>query len=181
MMSAMRSLAIVTWAGLVVACGQQAGPVGMDFADLPADQIMIGVTHTPTTDGIRSAIGQFDTVYVFEDSSRLDLRGVDLELFDATGRKTATLTSRTGELDTNTQAMIARGNVRLVTVAENRIIETEELHYDPATRRVWSDVQTTQRLQGDVLVVDGFTSDDQFTKVEFRGAQGRLPGIKVRF
>jgi LPS export ABC transporter protein LptC len=168
--------------GLVAlgACAGDPGPVAMDY-ELPADQVMIGVTHTPTTEGIRSAIGQFDTVYVFEDSSRLHLKGVNLELFDATGVKTATLTSQSGELDTDTQAMIARGTVRLVTVGDPRIIETEELHYDPSTRRVWSDVRTKQTYRGEVLVVDGFNSDDQFKKVEFRGPQGRLPNVRVRF
>jgi LPS export ABC transporter protein LptC len=165
---------------LLAACTQTQAPTDTEFRELPADQIMVAVTHTPTSDGIRSALGKYDTVYVFEDSSKLHLKGVNLEMFDGTGRKSATLTSTTGELNTETQAMVARGNVRLVT-HDNRIIETEELHYDPTSRRIWSDVATTQRYQGDVLHVAGFKSDDEFNKIEFIGARGRLPGTKVQF
>jgi LPS export ABC transporter protein LptC len=165
---------------LLAACGRTQAPTDAEFRELPADQIMVDVIHTPTSDGIRSALGKYDTVYVFEDSTKLHLKGVNLEMFDGTGRKSATLTSTTGQLNTDTQAMVARGNVHLVT-HDNRIIETEELHYDPTSRRIWSDVATTQRYQGDVLRVDGFKSDDQFNKIEFIGAQGRLPGTRVQF
>lgn len=165
----------------VAACRQSLEPATEDYRELPADGVMIGVTHMPTSNGVRSAIGKYDTIYVLEDSSKLQLRGVNLELFDATGARTATLTARTGELNTTTDAMVARGSVRLVTVAGNRVIETEELHYDPAARRVWSDVATTMRQGAEVTHVEGFTSDDQFRQIQFRGARGNLPGMKVRF
>ncbi len=163
------------------ACQQSLEPATEGYRELPAEQVMIGVTHMPTSNGVRSAIGKYDSVYVREDSSRLDLKGVNLELFEAAGSRTATLTALTGELDTNTDAMVARGSVRLVTVADNRIIETEELHYDPTTRRVWSDVATTMREGGETTQVEGFTADDQFKQIQFRGARGNLPGMKVRF
>jgi LPS export ABC transporter protein LptC len=177
----MRTRYFVALAWLASACGQTADPITADYLDLPADQIMTGVTHAPTSEGIRSAIGKYDTVYVFEDSSKLHLKGVNLEMFDATGRKTATLTSLTGELNTSTEAMVARGSVRLVTTTDNRVIETEELHYDPNTRRIWSDVATTMRLRGDVTHSDGFKADDQFEKVEIVRPRGAVPGVKVEF
>ncbi|MGH7553411.1 MAG: LPS export ABC transporter periplasmic protein LptC [Longimicrobiales bacterium] len=158
------------------ACNRRTDPVSADYQNLPADQIMIGATHSPTSDGIRSAIGTYDTVYVFQDSSKLDLRGVNLQLFDATGRQTATLTARTGEMNTATEAMVARGDVQLVTLTDGRIIRTEELHYDPAGRRIWSDVATTMRHQGQDLQADGFSSDDQFKQIQFTRLRGRLPG-----
>lgn len=175
----MRHFIGLAW--LAAACGGNSDPVTADYRDLPADQIMVDARHTPTSEGIRSALGRYDTVYVFEDSAKLHLRGVNLELFDATGRKTATLTSLTGELNTNTEAMVARGSVRLVTTTDNRIIETEELHYDPNSRRIWSDVATTMRIRGDVTHSDGFTADDQFQKVEIVRPRGAVPGIKVEF
>jgi LPS export ABC transporter protein LptC len=182
MKEAMKNLAVFLCFALVAttACNRRTDPVSADYHDLPADQIMIGATHSPTSDGIRSAIGKYDTVYVFEDSSKLDLRGVNLQLFDATGRQTATLTARTGEMNTATQAMVARGDVQLVTLTDGRTIRTEELHYDPAGRRIWSDVATTIRHEGRDLQADGFSSDDQFNQIQFTRLRGRLPS-KVTF
>ncbi len=179
----MRNWHYITCAMLVgaAACERTQGDPVAVYRELPADQIMIDVTHSPTNDGIRSAFGRFDTAYVFQDSSKLHLKGVNLEFFDSTGRKTATLTSRTGELNTQTQAMVARGDVVLITTVDARIIRTQKLHYDPSTRRIWSDLETAMQYQGDNVRADGFSSDDQFSRIEFVGLRGRVPGIKVNF
>ena len=42
---------------------------------------MTGVRHSPTEDGVRQALGVFDTVYVYNDSSVYHLRGVKLDIF----------------------------------------------------------------------------------------------------
>lgn len=179
----MLNLARFSWGAFFVltACGRAPDPVGSDYQDLPADQVMIGVNHTMTNNGMRSAVGQFDTVYAYDDSAKFHLKGVNLELFDEAGNKTGTLTSLTGVLNTGTQAMTARGNVRLVTLPDNRIIESEELHYDPSIRRIWSDVATTMRHQGNVSHGDGFSADDKFQEVKIVRPRGTLPGIKIEF
>lgn len=178
-MNLRRSAMALAWLG--AACSGPQEPPAIAGQELPADQIMTGVEHNFTVGGVRSALGHFDTVYMHQDSSMTRIRGVDLEMYDTSGSLTATLVSDAGELNQSTQAMVARENVRLVLMADSSIIETEELHYDPSTHRVWSTVQTTRDLDGCVLTADGFTADDEFRKVEYDRQRGCVPGIEVEF
>lgn len=168
----------ISFALLVVAVagcrGTTDAPTGEGYVDLRADQVMIDVTHHPTSDGIRSAIGRYDTVFVFNDSAMYHVKGVDLQLFDADGRQSATIEADSGAFNQSTDAMIARGSVILIT-QQNCTIRTEELHYDPNTRRVWSEVTTRFEFGDRAGTSDSFAADDQFTRVTLTNARGQIP------
>lgn len=174
-----RSMTALAW--LAAGCSGPQEPPAIAAQELPADQIMTDVGHAVTNDGVRSALGLFDTVYLHQDSSIMRIRGVNLEMFNSIGSLTATLTSDAGELNQSTDAMVARENVRLVLEADSSVIETEELHFDPSTHRVWSTVHTTRRLGDCELRADGFTSDDQFQKIEYNRQSGCVSGFEVEF
>ena len=163
----------------LAACNGVDAPTGEGYQDLPADQVLTGVHQTYTSNGVQSAIGVFDTVYRFTDSSKVHLRGVNLRMFDETGQQTATVTSTSGVLNDATNEMTALGNVVLIT-NDLRKIETEELHYDPNTRRLWSDVTTRMTYEGNLQIGDSFQADDQFTRVTIQNPRGDVPGIKVQ-
>jgi hypothetical protein len=74
--------------------------------------------------------------------------------------------------------MVAIGNVVLIT-NNLRKIETEELHYDPNTRRMWSDVTTRHTYEGRVQIGDSFQSDDEFTRVVVQNPRGDV-GITIK-
>lgn len=159
---------------LLAACNGTTAPVAEDYQSLPADQVMYGVEHNITNGGIRSVHLKADTALMFNDSSAIKLRKVDLELFNELGAVRASLTSQSGELDQNTNGMVARGNVVLVVKGENaRTVRTEELHYDPNSKRVWSDVRTEQIFpDGRRSIVDSFSADDQFRNFTAQGLRG---------
>jgi LPS export ABC transporter protein LptC len=172
----MRALIIAAAAAAsMAACGGPTGPVNADYEPLAADQILVGVEHLMTKAGVRQSLLKSDTTLMFEDSATIHLRGVNLEMFNEDGRLHATLTSRTGELDQVTNRMIARGIVVLV-VHEGpnaSTIRTEELHYDPEQRIVWSDVHTERVMQdGRRNTMDSFRVDDQFGTFQARGLRG---------
>jgi LPS export ABC transporter protein LptC len=123
-------------------------------------------------------VGEFDTVFRFTDSSKVHLRGVNLRMFDEMGQQTATVTSTSGVLNDATNEMVAIGNVVLIT-NNLRKIETEELHYDPNTRRMWSDVTTRHTYEGRVQIGDSFQSDDEFTRVVVQNPRGDV-GITIK-
>ncbi|MGH7506951.1 MAG: LPS export ABC transporter periplasmic protein LptC [Longimicrobiales bacterium] len=167
---------------LVVACGgSPQEPVAGDFHELPADNVMTNVEFRPTSNGVRSAILRSDTVYAYEDSAEYKLVGVDLEIFDESGRRTATLTSERGEFNTATEAMVALGNVVLITVQDERRVETEELHYDPSSRQIWSDVPTVMHTKDGPQRGTSFRADDQFQRVQVIGFEGKIPGLRMEF
>jgi LPS export ABC transporter protein LptC len=166
---------------LALACGRQAGPTGEDFQEVPADLVMIDMVSFMTSNGVRKARLQGDTAHVYDDSGKVVVRGVNLLFFDEEGNQSGSLTSRTGDFNTTTQAMIARGNVVLVTTVGQRRIETEELHYDPQSHRLWSEVKTLMIEGGSRVTGDGFNADDKFSNVQVRNARGRVEGLKIQF
>lgn len=165
----------------VAACNGTTAPVDENYSSLPADQVAFDVEYVTTEEGIRRANLRADTTLMYDDSALVDLRGVDLDLYDENGVHQATLTSHTGELNRSTNRMVARGEVVLVVLGENgRTIWTEELHYDPAQSRIWSDVHTRSRAaDGAEITGDGFTANDDLTNFTVRGMAGS--GLRVNF
>jgi len=170
---------VLSVALLLAGCKRMETPTGGDFKDVTASMVMTGMTQYMTTEGLRRARLQGDTAYVYDDSGKVVVKGVNLDIFNETGAETAKLTSKTGDFNTSTQAMIARGTVVLVT-ADKRRIETEELFYDPQTHRLWSNVQTVMIENGQRASGDGFTSDDKFQNLQVKNLRGKAP-VKIQF
>ncbi|MGH7474676.1 MAG: LPS export ABC transporter periplasmic protein LptC [Longimicrobiales bacterium] len=169
---------------LLGACAQQGGtePEALALFDgVDADQVIIGLDQWLTREGVRRAQIQGDTAYVFTDSSRVQLRGVNVLMYDEGGRQNANLTSLSGVLDTRTEAMVARGEVVLTTAAGNRRIMTEELHYDPQSGRIWSEVETTMVEDGSRITGTGFTSDTEFRNVQVTNPRGQTQNLRIEF
>lgn len=163
------------------ACDGPGGPTGVGYVSLPADQVFVDVRQSLNTSGVQAALLRADTVYMFNDSAKAHLRVLDLTVYDETGEVRTTVRSERGELHTVTEAMVARGNVVVVTDGGQRRIETEELHYDPSRRQVWSDVPFVMIENGAITRGRSFRSDDQFSTFEAVGATGRVPGLRFQF
>jgi LPS export ABC transporter protein LptC len=135
-----------------------------------------------TVAGRQRAILRGDTAYVFDDSAKAHVKKVTLNLFDDAGRESAQLTAREGDFSNQTQAMTARGNVVLVTRgADPRTIETEELHYDPNAKRIWSTKPTVMRRGGSILRGSGFEADEKFENVRVTNARSSGGGVRIQF
>ena len=166
---------------LVAACSPEAeDPVAeRGFRDLPADHIAFNMdTDIKDLGSLRARI-HADTSYIWEDSSRVLMVPVEVQLFDENGARTAHLTADEGELDPTTNKMVARGNVVLITEGEERRLETEELHYDPRRGQIWSDVATVM-YQGETRVEGtGFRANEDMTDVEVFESTGE--NLEIEF
>lgn len=158
---------------MIGACADGEDPVGeRGFRDLPADHVVWDLDTDITDMGSLRARIHADTAYIWEDSATTLMFPVDVELYDADGRQTAHLTADEGELDSNMNTMVARGNVVLTTLEEERRLLTEELHYDPRRGQIWSDVHTVM-LEGDTRVEgSGFRSNEDMTNLEVFESRG---------
>ncbi len=165
------------------ACGNSGVEprAGQDFPQLPADYVMGDITHYLTQDGIRRGELRADSGYFYADSMRANLKKVHLLLYNETGQEAADLTSKTGQLDQRTNAMIARGNVVLVARDGSQRVESEELHYDPNGHRIWSDVASTIFQAGNRTQTNGFSADDQLRNIQMKGVRGTVQANKVSF
>jgi LPS export ABC transporter protein LptC len=177
MRNLMRMLAVCAALAACEAPPAASGPVA---ADADPTQRTYGMNLKLTENGILKADLYGDTAFTKPNTEVTELKGVKLTFYDSQGKKPGKLTSRTGEYDARTGIMIARGNVVLVThndKGEERIIKSEELHYDQRGDRVWSDRETIIDEAGRHAVTDGFTSDTRFTNM--RGKNAKSTGIRV--
>jgi LPS export ABC transporter protein LptC len=162
----MRSKFVLPLLLVIAACQDGATtPSPADLvADMPADQIMYGVEHRMTSEGVRRAVLHGDTAYVHQGGSRFDLVGVRMVFFDETGRETGNLTSKTGTYELRAGSMLAEGEVVLRTQGENgeRTLETEQLHFSVNGDRLWSDQPVVMREGGRIVHGTSFESDGRF-------------------
>jgi LPS export ABC transporter protein LptC len=168
---------------LLAACGSDATTpaVSGDLGQLPADQVIYGLRHVMTKDGVRTAVLEADTAYLYEEGRRFDLMGVQLQFFEENGAESGNLVSDAGEYNLSTGLFIARTNVVLVTspAAGGRRLETEVLHYDVRNDQLWSDTAFVLVEAGRTTQGTRFRSDARFERWDVTGARtqdGGRPG-----
>jgi LPS export ABC transporter protein LptC len=171
----MRSTLFWTLALLVIAgCRDGATtPSPTEMQDMPVDQIMYGIEHKMTNAGIRRAVLYGDTAYMHQSGARIEVVGVRMTFFNEIGRESAQLTSETGTYELRAGTMIAKGNavLRMEEDGVERILETEQLHFDVNGDRLWSDVPVVMREGTQVVHGTSFTSDGRFQNVRVQSAQ----------
>lgn len=151
--------------------------------EMAADQIIYGLQHTMTTNGVRTAVLHGDTALVQQDGRRFDLTGVRLEFFDSLGHVSGNLTSESGEYRVDTGDFTARGSVVLVTKGADgqRRLTTEELRFEPNRDQVWSPVPFVLTQNGQTTRGKSFRSDTRFRNLTVEKAQGAVPGGAITF
>lgn len=169
--------AALWWA---VACSGEGQPPVTEVVPDSADQVLFGVTHHITIDGIRRVRLFADTAYFYQGTQTADLHGVRVEFYSPEGRLSSTVTSREGTYEWRTQAMEARGDV-VGTSPDGRRLETSILRYDRQSERISGPNSFVfdgpdQHLEG-----DGFTANPDLTQIEAVGPRrGRIEGDRVR-
>lgn len=175
------TLLITLGVSMLVACGDQgeAPLVAEDILALneEASQVMFGVEHYVTSDGIRKAHIVADTAFNIEDRSVIELRAMEVTFFDTDGNVTSILTADEGTYHWDTGNMTARENVVVVNPDENRRLETSVLNYNRSQDRIWSE-ETTRMFEPDGTVVEGtaFESDSSMDDIELTSARFVQPG-----
>lgn len=162
----------------LLGCGSQATTpsAAVEATELPADQVIYTLNHVMTKNGVRTAVLNSDTAYLYEDGRRFDLMGVELQFFTETGAESGVLTSTTGEYNLANGLFIARGDVVLITQTPegSRRLETEQLHYDVTGDRLWSELPFVLVENGRTTRGSSFRSDASFKTWEITG--GRTEG-----
>jgi LPS export ABC transporter protein LptC len=145
-----------------------------------ADQVMYGAWFNLTDKGLLRAQMQGDTLYFFDDNTRIESENPHITFFTATGAKDAVLTARHGTSNTRTNNMIARHNVVVVS-EDGRRLTTEELIYNQGRNEISSDsafvlTEPDRRLEG-----IGFRSDPNMKNIQIlRGASGFARGVSTQ-
>jgi LPS export ABC transporter protein LptC len=144
-----------------------------------ADQIMYGAWFNLTDNGLSRAQMHGDTLYFFDDNTRIESENPHITFFTATGAKDAVLTALHGTSNTRTNNMVARKNVVVVS-EDGRRLTTQELIYNQQKNEISSDsafvlTEPNRRLEG-----VGFRSDPNMKNIQIlSGAKGIARGIST--
>lgn len=157
--------------GLTLGCRDQGRPVATVNPADSADQVLLGMSHYVTQDGVQRARVRADTAYFYSPTQTAALRHVHITFFNATGAETSTLTSRQGTYHWRTGDMEADGNVQVVTT-DGRTLRTEQLRYSEAKNEVTSDRPFVFDGPKRHVEGEGFTSDPDFKDVVAKHPKG---------
>ncbi|MDH5590697.1 MAG: LPS export ABC transporter periplasmic protein LptC [Gemmatimonadota bacterium] len=160
---------------VVVACGNPTENTVApgEIQEIQADFVTFDMTSYITTGGIRQAKVTADTAYIYNDSSAVQLRGMELIFYDDDGRPRATVTALGGSLDQSTDRMLAQGDVVLLIHLDGRRVESQEIVYDPNQDRLWSDSLTVlTEADGTVTRGSSFRSDMEFRNLRITDIRG---------
>ena len=170
---------LATFAAMALTgCEEQVAttPLPEELRALEADQVLFEIVTHVTVDGIREARIEADTAYLWQDSTSVAMRAVNLIMYDEAGEERARVSSRTGLMNEDTQHMVARGDA--VLVMADRRIESPEIHYEPQRDRIWSDSTTVMTMTEGNRVVEGssFLSDANFESIFIQNQRTRSGG-----
>jgi lipopolysaccharide export system protein LptC len=136
-----------------------------------ADQVLYGMEHYVTDQGLRRSLVEADTAYVYQNTQMVEMRGVKVTFYSPAGEITSTVTADSGTYLTRDGSMHARGNVVAVT-PDGRTLRSEELKYDSRSQKISSDKPFVYDRADQHLEGNGFTSDPDFRNVVTRQPRG---------
>jgi len=157
-------------AALVLAgCGEgESATADPALRGLEADQVMTGVEHFLTEDGVRRAHLRADTVMMLDEGKTAHVRRYTIQFFDQRGDRRSTLTAIDGVYDMESGNMRASEDVVVVDPDESQRLTTDRLLYRAGEDRLESDVEFTLVRGRDTVRGTGFTTDpglDSLTSV----------------
>lgn len=150
-----------------------------------ADQVIFGMGMVLTDRGVQRAELKADTAYLFDESTRAELREINTTFFNKEGARDGTLTARRGTYNMRANVMEARQNVVILGVDGKRLT-SPMVRFEQFRNVIVSDspfvlVEGDRRLEG-----VGFESDPQMLNVKIRklsrgvGASIMLPASRAK-
>jgi LPS export ABC transporter protein LptC len=124
-------VAILTGAVALAACESRrtAEVASAELLGLEADQVMVGVEHYMTREGVRRALLLADTAFTYQDEERLRLRNLKITFFGELGEESAVLTAGTGVYEMESGDLEVEGEVEVVDGSTGERLVTERLRY----------------------------------------------------
>lgn len=126
---------------LAAACGDaNKTTIGTSAASIldSADQVAFNSRTLVTDAGLLRAEIFADTTLFLEQSTRIAMRIVQGDFFNAQGSKDATMTADRADYDARIGSMDAYGNV-IVTSVDGRVLKSPMLRYDSRQNQILSD------------------------------------------
>jgi LPS export ABC transporter protein LptC len=144
-----------------------------------ADQFMIGMTTVLNDRGVKRADIAADSAYLFDNSSRIEMLGVNGSFYTTTGVKEGIMTAQRAQYDTRVDSMQAWGDVTIIST-EGRTLKTPFLRYNKALNEMSSDSIFTISDADRTVTGIGFVSDPGLNNLQIkRGISGTAGRVNI--
>jgi len=159
------------------ACAERGvAPSQVASAD-SADQVMAGMAHTITRDGIKSTYLEAESAWVYQSREVTDMKGLRVTFYNENGAVRSVITADSGSYEMRSGTLDARGNVVATTPPpDSGVLKTEHLLFDRATNQITSDTGytfTSKRGNGSGA---SFETDPDFRRFRSWQPRGRQRG-----
>lgn len=115
-----------------------------------------------------------DVVYEFANGDREFPKGVYIERYSEVGRLESTLRADYAKFIKEQGHWLGQGKVELKNIETNEQLNTEELYWNPKTKKIFTDKFVTIRRQGDVIYGTGLDAKQDLTDYAITNPEGIL-------
>ena len=136
-----------------------------------ADQLLEGMAHYITEQGVRRSLVEADTARLYEPTQIAELRALTVTFYDSVGKVTSVVTADSGTYYMRDGSMKARGNV-IARTPDGRRLSSPILNYDQKTNTISSDQPFVYENGEEHLEGNGFHSDPDFRNVVTQQPRG---------
>jgi len=165
---------LLVFAILLLGCTkieEEQSTSSLDQARIP-DQESWKSVITMTKDGKKFAEVWAGYIAFYNEQGKTFLRdSIHADFFDRNGLHNSTLTADSGIVFSQTNNLIAYGEVQVVSDS-GVVLETQELQWDNEKQKIISEVAVRFSTQTDTLLGDSFISDPDLTDYEIKNARG---------
>ena len=157
------TLAFLALKSLAAGCSKESAAPAPTAGRVGPDEVIEDFEVTETSAGTRTSVVHARRARIYQYDGHTEVDGLDVDFYDASGKKFSHLRSDRGSLNQNTKDMKAEGHVDIVTV-EGVHVEAPVIQYWDASQKLVSDalVKVTDK-NGSVLTGVGFESDTKVT------------------
>mgnify|MGYP003575897686 FL=1 len=115
-----------------------------------------------------------DLIYDFANGDREFPKGVYIEMYNEFGRLKSTLRADYAKFIKEEGHWRGQGKVEVKNVEKNEQLNTEELFWNPKTKRIFTDKFVTIREHGDVIYGTGLNAMQDLSDYEITNPEGTL-------
>jgi LPS export ABC transporter protein LptC len=105
---------------------------------------------------------------------RIFPNGVYVEFFDVTGKKTSTLKANTGNYYKDQSLYVVKGNVIINNLEKEEKLNTEELNWDPETKKIYTDKYLRIESPEKTIEATGMDAKEDFSNYKLRKVIGEI-------
>jgi LPS export ABC transporter protein LptC len=117
---------------------------------------------------------QAQRISKFQNGDQEFPKGIYLEMYDELGNLSSTLRANKAYFFKEENKWRGQGNVEVKNIAKEQQLNTEELFWNPATKKIFTDKFVTIRDKKDVIYGTGLDADQNLTNYTITNPEGEI-------